>query len=289
MSSSRCYLRHPRVAIALRDDACLFVRPGRDAIELSDVDTAALASLFELLALITPHEVLAEHLEPAFIEYLLSNEILVSGTHAELQEHLPRPGSADADKPFRRLVFGLTGAISASQVVWHLFELKRLYCQRIDVIMTEAAQRIVRPELLRYLGLEVWEEHGDGLARDQGGFEQLARDAEMVVVVPASARTLQKLAGGANSDMLSKTVACTRAPVVIVPVTNGHMWTNPAVARSVEQLREDGRYVVVPRAGVEVSQHEAARAASAIGGGGVLGSHLPDLLLAIRAAHRDSP
>ena len=81
----------------------------------------------------------------------------------------------------------------------------------------------------------------------------LASRAEIIAVIPASAHALQRLATGACSDLLSLTVAATKAPVVLFPAMNANMWRHRAIARNVAQLRADGCYVVEPGPGFEVS------------------------------------
>lgn len=64
--------------------------------------------------------------------------------------------------------------------------------------------------------------------------------------MPASACYCHRLANGASSDLLSMTVAATTSPVVVVPVMNAAMWNHKAVQRNVQQMREDGMYVIEP-------------------------------------------
>jgi len=115
----------------------------------------------------------------------------------------------------------------------------------------------------------------------------------MMVIMPASAHTLDKLARGACSDLLSATASAMRGPVVLVPAMNDLMWTNPGVARNVAQLRADGYYVVSPGNGIEVASGAEEDGAIAVtsdiglGGGGIAPEHLPPMLQALLAFHRD--
>src|SRR3989442_15074440 len=81
----------------------------------------------------------------------------------------------------------------------------------------------------------------------------LAKRAELVLVLPATARTLFRLAHGVCDDLLSLVVCATEAPVVVVPSMNPVMWRNPAVQRNVDLLRRGGRFIVEPGPGWEVA------------------------------------
>ena len=74
----------------------------------------------------------------------------------------------------------------------------------------------------------------------------LAKNADLVAVMPATAGSISRLATGACSDLLSLVAIATTAPVVVAPTMNTAMWDNPAVRRNVDQLRADGVYVVEP-------------------------------------------
>jgi phosphopantothenoylcysteine decarboxylase/phosphopantothenate--cysteine ligase len=284
---TRFYLRNPELAAVSRGSAYLFIRPGRDPVVMSPVDVEMLSQLLDELVYPMAEGQLEEHADRELIDFLVEKRILLAGTEAELQALLPQPTPA-ARKPFRRLVFGLTGAISSAQMAWYLFYMARHHCEQLDVILTDAARKIIRPELLEYLGLRVWTDAFEARGDINVPHIHLADAADMVVVMPASAHTLYKLAHGACSDLLSLTIAATAAPVVLVPTMNAAMWTNPAVARNVARLREDGLYVVSPGAGTEVSNPAGEQILDdVIGGAGVQLAQLPALLAAILGAHRD--
>src|SRR5678816_2580275 len=85
--------------------------------------------------------------------------------------------------------------------------------------------------------------------------------ADLVVVCPASATTVSRIATGDCSDLVAAIVAATRAPVVVVPSMNDAMYGSPAVAANLQTLRDHGRYVVHPALGVEVAHRPHARTA----------------------------
>lgn len=290
MSNDTFYLRNPEMTAVSRGSGYLFLRPGLDAVVMSPVDAETLSQLLDELLYPMPHVALEERVDQPMIDFLVEKRILVAGTEDELLKQVRLAPAPQGQKTFRHLVFGLTGAVASIQVTWHLFQLARYHCEQVDVILTESAQKLLRPEALQNLGLRVWTDMFSARGEINVPHIHLAQAAEMVVIMPASAHTLYKLAHGACSDLLSLTVAATTAPVVLVPAMNAAMWTNPAVARNVAQLREDGMYVVSPAGGVEVSnaQDEHADATEVVGGGGILLSQLPRVLAAILNVHRSA-
>jgi 2-polyprenyl-3-methyl-5-hydroxy-6-metoxy-1,4-benzoquinol methylase len=89
----------------------------------------------------------------------------------------------------------------------------------------------------------------------------LAEWAELVVVCPASATTLSRIATGDCSDLVAAIAAATRAPVIVVPSMNDAMYESPAVQANLAALRDHGRHVVHPALGVEVAHRPHARPA----------------------------
>jgi len=290
MSNDMFYLRNSEMTAVSRGSGYLFLRPGLDAVVMSPVDVETLSQLLDDLLYPMPDVALEERIDREMIDFLVEKQILIAGPEDELLKQVPPASASRAAKPFRHLVFGLTGAIASIQMVWHLFQLLRHYCDQVDVIMTESAQKLVRPAALEHLGLRVWTEAFSPRGEINVPHIHLARVAEMVVIMPASAHTLYKLAHGACSDLLSLTVAATAAPVVLVPTMNAAMWTSPAVARNVAQLREDGMYVVSPGGGTEVSNSgvESTLDEDIVGGGGILFSQLPVVLASILSVHRNA-
>jgi len=85
----------------------------------------------------------------------------------------------------------------------------------------------------------------------------LAAQADLVLVIPATANTIHRVASGACSDLLSLVISATRAPVVMVPTMNTAMLQFAPIRRNIAALRSSGIYVVEPGLGCEVSRgHE---------------------------------
>lgn len=286
--STRFYLRNPEMSAISRGNAYLFVPPGRDRVVMCPVDVETLSRLLDDLTVPLSEAQLADRADQDLLDFMVEKGILRTGSQAELQAFVPRATSPASSKPFRRLIFGLTGAIASAHMGSELFHLKRHYCDELDVILTESAQKIMRPEMLEFMGLRVWTDAFTASGAINVPHIHLAAAADMIVIMPASAHTLYKLAHGACSDLLSLTVAATSAPVVLVPAMNAAMWTSPAVMRNVARLREDGMYVVSPRAGTEVSNPTGGPIEDVVGGAGIPMVHLPAVLISILHAHRNA-
>jgi phosphopantothenoylcysteine decarboxylase / phosphopantothenate---cysteine ligase len=158
------------------------------------------------------------------------------------------------------------------------------FAERVDVVLTPSAREFVQPRALALLGAGVWcdpfEVH-EGVSVPHA---HLAGAAELVLVLPATADAIYRLAHGAASDLLSLVVFATRAPVVVVPSMHPTMWQHPAVRRNVETLRGDGVFVLEPGPGSSVAdggEHQVGAA-----GLGEVGANLTGVLEAILALSR---
>jgi phosphopantothenoylcysteine decarboxylase/phosphopantothenate--cysteine ligase len=150
----------------------------------------------------------------------------------------------------RRILLGLTGGIAAYKAA----ELARLLVKRgadVRVAMTEAATRFITPLTMQALtGQPVWTDLWDPRVSDAMGHIELSRDREIVVIAPASADFMAKLANGLADDLLSSLCLARRCPLVIAPAMNVEMWQNAATQRNVARLREDASVVFAgPAAG----------------------------------------
>ena len=126
-------------------------------------------------------------------------------------------------------------------------------------MLTRAACRLVRPEAFGYFGIRTWTTEFAVRGDVHVPHIQLARLADLVLILYATARTLFRLACGDTSDLLSLIVAATHAPVVVVPSMNQAMWDHAPVQRNVARLRDDGVYVVEPSLGHESAEGQSAQ------------------------------
>jgi phosphopantothenoylcysteine synthetase/decarboxylase len=152
------------------------------------------------------------------------------------------------------LVLGVTGAITAAMVPNYVLFLRRGLVENVRVILTEAAAQIVTPATLQaYAGAPVFTDTFGGVAGLYVPHIQLTRDADLVLVMPATADILGKAAHGIADDLLSTAILASPAPVVFVPSMNERMWYSGAVRRSVELARAHGYHVLEPVEGIEVA------------------------------------
>jgi phosphopantothenoylcysteine decarboxylase/phosphopantothenate--cysteine ligase len=148
----------------------------------------------------------------------------------------------------RRVLLGVTGSIAAYQAA-DLIGLLKAQLADVRVIMSRNATRFVTP-----LTLAAVSGHPVTVDMFEGGGEvvehiALARDADLLIVAPASANIIGKLAHGIADDMLSTTALAVAAPRLLAPAMNERMWMNPIVRANVRRLRRLGFGIVEPEYG----------------------------------------
>ena len=118
------------------------------------------------------------------------------------------------------------------------------------VVMTKAAGEFIRPLAASTLSGEPVREDLFSLTDEALiGHIELSRAADLVVVAPATANLLARMAGGMADDLATTLLLATDRPVLVAPAMNVRMWTHPATRRNVERLRADGVLVVGPDSG----------------------------------------
>lgn len=147
------------------------------------------------------------------------------------------------------VLLGVTGSIAAYQAA----DLVGLLTDRmasVRVIMTRAATRFIAPLTLQVLsGHPVTVDMFAETSHAHVEHVALARGADLLLLAPATADIIAKLAHGIADDMLSTTALAVTAPIVIAPAMNERMWLHPAVQASVETLRRRGVRCVGPEYG----------------------------------------
>jgi len=128
----------------------------------------------------------------------------------------------------------------------------------VRVVMTKAAQEFITPlSVSAIAGGRAYSDLFDSVTEFDIGHIRLARDTDLVVVAPATADLLAKMAGGHADDLASTVLVATDRPVLIAPAMNPHMWAHPATGRNLRQLTADGIAVVGPNAGEMAESGEA--------------------------------
>jgi phosphopantothenoylcysteine decarboxylase/phosphopantothenate--cysteine ligase len=151
--------------------------------------------------------------------------------------------------PLSRIVLGITGGIAAYKAA----ELTRLFVKAgvtVDVCMTEAACRFITPLTLQALSgravlTDLWASGAD----NGMGHINLSRGADAIVVAPASADFIAKVANGFADDLLSTLALARDCRLIVAPAMNRQMWANAATRRNVAQLATDGVVVLGPGTG----------------------------------------
>jgi phosphopantothenoylcysteine decarboxylase/phosphopantothenate--cysteine ligase len=146
------------------------------------------------------------------------------------------------------VVVGVTGGIAAYKAV----EVARRFSQlgfTVKTAMTEHATYLVGPATFRAVtgnpvALRLFQE-GDASMQHVS----LAREAELLIVAPATANFIAKMAHGLADDLLSATVLATRAPLLVAPAMNSNMYDHPATQANIAMLRERGAHVLDPEVG----------------------------------------
>jgi phosphopantothenoylcysteine decarboxylase/phosphopantothenate--cysteine ligase len=156
----------------------------------------------------------------------------------------------------KKIAVGVTGGIAAYKACELVRALKKLKAE-VRVVMTGAAQEFVTPLSFAALSenpvlLSLFEQNQDpGVVHID-----LARWCDVLVICPATANILGKVASGLADDALSTTIIATKAPVIFCPAMNSVMWQNYAVQENVSKLRSGGYEFVDPDWGLLATQSE---------------------------------
>src|SRR5262245_45533281 len=166
----------------------------------------------------------------------MSNEFASTHHSSLITHHSPLAGA--------RVVLGVTGSIAAYKAVALASALTQAEAI-VDVILTREATELVRP--LSFQAITHRPAHTDLfglLAETEIGHVTLGREADVLVVAPATAHTLARLALGLGDDLLATTALATTAPLVLAPAMETHMLAHPATQGHLATLRERGAVIV---------------------------------------------
>lgn len=161
-------------------------------------------------------------------------------------------------RPFdgRRILLGVTGGIASYKSAW----LARLLTQAgatVDVVLTRSAREFIGA--ITFEALTGRPVHSALIAEGHAlDHIRLAKDADLVVVAPATADFLARVAHGHADDLLSATLLATEAPVLLVPAMNDKMWAAAAVQANCATLRAAGKHLLDPGVGPLASPDEGA-------------------------------
>ncbi|MCC5791886.1 MAG: bifunctional phosphopantothenoylcysteine decarboxylase/phosphopantothenate--cysteine ligase CoaBC [Legionellaceae bacterium] len=149
----------------------------------------------------------------------------------------------------KNVVLGICGGIAAYKACWLIRDLQREGAN-VRVVLTASAEHFVSPLSVQALsGYPVRRERFDSEAERAMSHIELARWADFLLIAPATANTLARLAQGMADDLLSTLYLATEAAVVICPAMNRQMWQHPAVRTNMQTLQQRGHLLVEPGLG----------------------------------------
>jgi phosphopantothenoylcysteine decarboxylase / phosphopantothenate---cysteine ligase len=147
----------------------------------------------------------------------------------------------------KRIVLGLTGGIACFKAA----ELCRSLVKagaKVQVVMTEAAAQFITPVTMQALsGQAVYTSQWDAREGNNMAHINLSREADAILIAPASADFMAKLLHGKADELLSLMCLARpiqKVPLILAPAMNREMWAHPATQRNVAQLKQDGTYVL---------------------------------------------
>ena len=178
-----------------------------------------------------------------------------------------------AESSRKSVVLGITGGIAAYKAAQLTRDLQR-HGFEVQVVMTEAARGMVTSATFQALsGRPVYTDMWDASIPDSMGHIELSRGKDAIVVAPATADFIAKIANGLADDLLSTLCLARECPLIVAPAMNRQMWQNAATRRNVERLLRDGVAILGPASGDQACGEvglgrmlEAAEIAEAVAG-----------------------
>lgn len=147
----------------------------------------------------------------------------------------------------KKILVGITGSIAAYKIL-DLISLLRREGAQTKVVLTKAAQEFVSPLALAVMsGNQVFS--GDFVPSASVEHIQLAKEADLFLIAPATANTIAKLAYGIADNLLTEIALATKAPIIIAPAMNTNMYLNQATQNNLFALKERGFRIIEPSAG----------------------------------------
>lgn len=147
------------------------------------------------------------------------------------------------------IILGVTGGIAAYRAADLTSKLVQAGAE-VRVVMTVGATQFVQPLTFQALSHQpVFSDVFAGWDAGGRGHVTLAAEADVLLIAPATANSIAKLAAGMVDDMLTAVALATGAPLVIAPAMEHHMWHHPATQANVETLRQRGATIVTPESG----------------------------------------
>lgn len=149
----------------------------------------------------------------------------------------------------KHILLGISGGIAAYKSC-ELVRLLKKQGHSVSVVMSKASTEFISPLTFQALSGNpvLTDTHENGLGNGMAHIN-LTREADALVITPATANTIAKISHGIADNLLTNLVAARRCPLAVAPAMNVEMWNNPANLRNIEQLRSDGITVFQPAYG----------------------------------------
>jgi phosphopantothenoylcysteine decarboxylase/phosphopantothenate--cysteine ligase len=156
----------------------------------------------------------------------------------------------------KNILLIVTGSIAAYKSAELVRMLKKLSFN-ITCIMTKESKEFITPLTLASLSENVVYDDIFSLKDEvEMGHINLSRQADLILIAPATCNILAKIANGFADDLASTLLIAANKPILIAPAMNVEMWNNKATKRNVEQLRQDGAIIIGPDSGVLACNEE---------------------------------
>ncbi len=176
------------------------------------------------------------------------------GPAAEAPAASPQPARAAGEARVTLIIGGGIAAYKALDLIRRLKERQI----RVRCVLTKAAQQFVTQLAASALsGERAYTDLFDPESEFDAGHIRLARDCDLIVVAPATADLMAKMANGHANDLATAILLAAGRPVLLAPAMNPMMWSNAATRRNAEQLKRDGIHFVGPNAGEMAEAGEA--------------------------------
>jgi len=149
----------------------------------------------------------------------------------------------------KKILLGISGSIAAYKVADWVRALRREGCD-VQVVMTQAACRFITPLCVSALsGNQVHTEMFAEEGAEKIPHINLARQADLNIIAPATAQTIARLAYGLADDLLATVVLASKAPTLVCPAMNSNMFQHPATQANISRLKEYGYHLLEPSCG----------------------------------------
>src|SRR5437588_1067939 len=177
-----------------------------------------------------------------------------ASTEASTPAPQPQPVGAAGERSVTLIIGGGIAAFKSLELI------RRLKERHVNVrcVLTKAAQQFVTPLSASALSHErVYTDLFDAESEFDAGHIRLARECDLIVVAPATADLMAKMAQGHADDLATAILLAANRPILLAPAMNPLMWNNAATRRNVLQLRRDGVHTIGPNAGEMAEAGEA--------------------------------